>query len=169
MIKNLNSDRKTNFFFSYDVWLYIIPIFLIHCWSNGKDVLLENALIFGHYITLIPNTAFIFITYFVVGKINATKQLVSIRKSTFWIRDIKLKICFSAGIIYLFLLYLESFLFYPLVGLIITKQAIFLFILLNTAWFLGIISILQIHQPSCLILALVLNYFFDYVLVTIIF
>ena len=169
MKRSLNNDWKTNFFFYYGVWLYAIPILLIHCWTNEKNIPLENALIFSHYITIFPNTVFIFITYYVIGNINATKQLVSIRKSTFWIRDTKLKICFSAGIIYLFLLYLESFLFYSSFGLILTKQAIFLFIGLNTAWFLGIIWILQVHQPFFLILALVANYFFHYVLVGLIF
>lgn len=153
-----------------ELFFYLIPIVLLYPWfESAFPIPLENGMIFGHYLTVFPNTIFIFTSYYVIGRLDSLSTFLIIRKNTEWFYFLKLKISLISSLIYLSFYYLCSFSIYQYNGLILNPDQVVLFISLNTLVWLLIGIDLQDHTPQRLFLALFINYFFHYVIVNFLF
>lgn len=162
--------KQNKFFKICKPYYFILVILSIYNLTNTSGVFLHNAMIYGHYSTLLPNTLLFIYLYYAANKINALKNDIITRIGEESYYRGKKQILLTASVIYLIFFYIINFALYPLPAdyPVIMLEA---FVFLNTLQIvLGTVMIMEFEKKvQGFFGAMLLNLSFHYVVVTVFF
>lgn len=152
------------------IYYFIIVILSIYNWTNPENVSLENAMILGHYSSLIPNMLLFIYIYYVIGRFVKINNLIIVRVGMEEYKSKKEKTVMLLAIVYLVIFYVINYSLYQPNG-VMPGIAVILFVCLNSFQILlSSIILLNYEQKYIgLLIAIGINLLFHYIIISVLY
>lgn len=149
---------------------FALVILSIYNLTNGDNIHLHNAMMYGHYSTLMPNTLLLIYLYYAANRICILKNSIVTRIGIESYYNAKKNTLFPISIIYLIFFYILNFALFPLAtGYPVALIGLFVF--LNTLQIMiGTVLIINFERKAQgLFSAILLNLIFHYAVIMVFF